>query len=431
VSVVVVGLEQRLAPLDLLEQVAIGDADLPKALRRLRDRSNCAEAVVLSTCLRTEVYAVVDRFHDGVDDIQEFLAEIAGTTVEALQDHLVVRFDDEVAGHLFAVASGLDSAVLGESEVLGQVRRAWEKAQREQASGPVLGGLFRHAVQTGRRVRAETAIARGITSLSHGAVALAEERRPGGLQGARVVVVGAGEMGAGLLRAIPGTGVTEVVVANRTHSRARQIVAGLSGAMAGEAGEARAVTLGHLPEVLASADVVFAATGAPHPVVDAEMLQAAVASRGTGAAGILVVDLGVPRSVEPAAGAIPGVTVLDMDVLRRSVEAAVSGRQAEVASAQALIDDELERYRVRSRERGAAPAISALRSRAEAARQAELARQRAKQGDLTDAQWDQVDVVTRSVMAKLLHQPTVAIKDATGTPRGERLIEALRILFDL
>ena len=241
-------------------------------------------------------------------------------------------------------------------------------------------------------------------------------------------MVGAGEMGTGVLRALPGTGVIEVAVANRTQARARKAVAGLSDVMAGEV---RVVTLGHLPEVLAGADVVFAATGAPHPVVDAEMLEAAVEGRGAGAAGILVVDLGVPRSVEPAAATIPGVTVLDMDALRRKVEAAMSGRQAEVAGARALIDDELERYRVRSRERGAAPAISALRSRAEAARREELDRQRAKQSGLTDEQWDQVDVVTRSVMAKLLHQPTVAIKDATGTPRGERLIEALRILFDL
>jgi len=308
------------------------------------------------------------------------------------------------------------------------VRRAWEKAQRERASGPVLGGLFRHAVQTGKRVRAETAIARGITSLSHGAVALARERRSGGLGEARVVVVGAGEMGAGVLQALPGTGVAEVVVANRTQARARQAVAGLSGSLAPAV---RVVTLAHLPQALVSADVVFAATGAPHPVVDADMLQAAVGGRGAEAAGILVVDLGVPRSVEPAAGSIPGVTVLDMDALRRNVEAAVSGRQAEVAGARAVIDDELERYRVRSRERGAAPAISALRSRTEAARQAELARQRAKRSGLTDEQWDQVDVVTRSVLAKLLHQPTVAIKDATGTPRGERLVEALRILFDL
>ena len=184
-SVIVVGLEQKHAPLDLLDRVSVTEADTAKALGRLRDQPNLSEAVLLSTCLRTEVYAVVERFHDGVAEIQEFLADVSGSPVAALQEFCTIRFDDDVTGHLFAVASGLDSAVLGESEVLGQVRRAWERAQGELASGPVLGALFRHAVETGKRVRSETAIARGITSLSHGAVALAADRRPGGLTGAR------------------------------------------------------------------------------------------------------------------------------------------------------------------------------------------------------------------------------------------------------
>ena len=172
-SVVVIGRQHKQAPLSLLEAVAVGDADLHKVLAALSHRRNLQETVVLSTCLRTEVYAVVERFHDGVAELQEFLATISGTPVEVLADHLSVRFDDDVTTHLFTVAAGLDSAVLGESEVLGQVRRAWERAQLEQVSGPVLGALFRHAVETGKRVRSETAIARGITSLSHGAVALA------------------------------------------------------------------------------------------------------------------------------------------------------------------------------------------------------------------------------------------------------------------
>src|SRR5450755_3261119 len=215
-SVIVVGLEQRQSPLELLERVTVTDSALPKALGRLRDQSNLSEAVILSTCLRTEVYAVVERFHDGVAELQEFLATISGGPVEALAEHLTVRFDDDVTSHLFTVAAGLDSAVLGESEVLGQVRRAWERAQQEQVSGPVLGALFRHAVETGKRVRSETAIARGITSLSHGAVALAATRRSGGLAGARVLVVGAGEMGEGVVRALGGLDIAGVTVANRT-----------------------------------------------------------------------------------------------------------------------------------------------------------------------------------------------------------------------
>jgi len=426
-SVIVVGIEQREAPLHLLEQVAVTETALPKALATLRDRSNLSEAVILSTCLRTEVYAVVERFHDGVDELREFLAVMGDTTVEALSDYLTIRFDDDVAEHVFTVASGLDSAVLGESEVLGQVRRAWEKAQRERASGPVLGALFRHAVETGKRVRSETAIARGITSLSHGAVALAAKHAPGGLTGSRVLVVGAGEMGDGVVQALAGHRPASVVVANRTAKRADTVIAGLpDGLGAG----ARAVPLTDLGPELDDADVVFTSVSTVRPIVERSMLEATLARR-TADTPLLVVDLGVPRNVEPSSSDLDGVTLLDMDALRAAVEGALSGRQGEVSHAREIVSDEVERYRAASRARGAAPVVSALRAQVEEARQAEFDRQRAKRSDLTDDQWDQVDAVTRAMVAKLLHQPTVTLKDAVGTPRGERLIESLRTLFDL
>jgi glutamyl-tRNA reductase len=427
VSVVVVGLEQRQAPLDLLEQVAVGDNALPKALGMLRDRANLSEAVVLSTCLRTEVYAVVERFHDGVAELQEFFAAIAGLPVDALADHLVTRFDDDVAEHIFTVASGLDSAVLGESEVLGQVRRAWERAQRERASGPVLGSLFRHAVETGKRVRSETAIARGITSLSNGAVALAANRRPEGLAGARVLVVGAGEMGEGVIKAIASHQPSELVVANRTSARAGELVAGLPPELASRS---RVTSMAKVPDALAMADVAFTSVATTHPIVEMSALAAAVAHRDPDDP-LVVVDLGVPRNVEPAAASLAGVTLLDMDALRAAVEGALSGRQGELAHAQEIVGDQLERYRVAARARGAAPVVSALRARAEDLRRSELDRHRSKLAELTEEQWIQVDAVTRSTVAKLLHEPTVAVKDAAGTPRGERLVEALRALFDL
>ncbi len=426
-SVIVVGLEQRQSPLELLERVTVTEGALPKALGRLRDQSNLTEAVILSTCLRTEVYAVVERFHDGVAELQEFLATISGSPVDALADHLTIRFDDDVTHHLFTVAAGLDSAVLGESEVLGQVRRAWEKAQGEQVSGPVLGALFRHAVETGKRVRSETAIARGITSLSHGAVALATRRRPGGLEGARVLVVGAGEMGEGVTQALDGHGAATVVIANRTADRTEAVVAGLPDALADRV---RAESLDDLGPLLSSSDVVFTSVGTTLPIIDRALLHGALATR-TADGPLLVVDLGVPRNVEPAAGDLPGLVLLDMDVLRAAVEDALSGRQDEVVGANRIVTDEVERYRVASRARDAAPIVSALRSRVEEARLSAFDRQRARRSELTDAQWEQVDAVTRSMVAKLLHQPTVALKDAAGTPRGERLVEALRTLFDL
>jgi glutamyl-tRNA reductase len=426
-SVIVVGLEQRQAPLDLLERVTVAESQLPKALGRLRDQSNLSEAVILSTCLRTEVYAVVERFHDGVADLQEFLATISGSPVDVLADHLSIRFDDDVTSHLFTVAAGLDSAVLGESEVLGQVRRAWEKAQLEQVSGPVLGALFRHAVETGKRVRSETAIARGITSLSHGAVDLATRRRSGGLQGARVLVVGAGEMGEGVAQALGGSGASSLVIANRTAERTEAVVAGLPDALADRT---RGELLDDLGPLLAASDVVFTSVATTLPIIDRPQLAEAVSARGA-AEPLLVVDLGVPRNVEPAAADLPGLVLLDMDVLRAAVEDALSGRQDEAAAASRIVTDEVERYRVASRARDAAPIVSALRAQVEEARLSALTRQRSRRSELSDAQWEQVDAVTRSMVAKLLHQPTVALKDAAGTPRGERLVEALRTLFDL
>jgi len=427
VSVIVVGLEQKQAPLDLLDRVSVTETDAPKALGRLRDQPNLSEAVLLSTCLRTEVYAVVERFHDGVAEIQEFLADSSGMSVEALSGFCTIRFDDDVTGHLFSVASGLDSAVLGESEVLGQVRRAWERAQAEHSSGPVLGTLFRHAVETGKRVRSETAIARGITSLSHGAVALAADRLPGGLSGTRVAVIGAGEMGEGVAQALDGRGVEHLVMANRTAGRVESLVAGLPAAAA-DTVETR--DLDDLVSLLGEVDLAFTTVGTAHPIVSRGDLEAAL-TRRTGRPDLVVVDLGVPRNVEPGSGALDGLVLLDMDDLRAAVSDALSGRQDEVEAANGIVSDEVERYRAASRARDAAPMVSALRTRVEAARAVELERQRAKRSDLDDAQWEQVDAVTRAMVAKLLHQPTIVLKEAAGTPRGERLVEALRALFDL
>jgi len=291
----------------------------------------------------------------------------------------------------------------------------------------VLGALFRHAVETGKRVRSETAIARGITSLSHGAVALAADCRSGGLAGARVLVVGAGEMGEGVTQALAGRGLAALAIANRTPDRAEAVAGALSGA------GATPVTTGSLDDLgpfLSSADVVFTSVGTTHPIIDRPMLEAAAGGRGP-ADPLVVIDLGVPRNVEPAPTGITGVVLLDMEVLRSAVADALTGREEEVTGATGIVADEVERYRVASRARDAAPMVSALRARVEGARRAEFDRQRSKRSELSDEQWEQVDAVTRAMVAKLLHQPTVVLKDAAGTPRSERLVEALRTLFDL
>ena len=215
-SIVVVGLNHRTVPLDLFERMTVPSARLPKALADLTSRENVTETVVLSTCNRIEVYAFAERFHGAYQDIRVSLAELSHVAPEEFSDHLTGLYDADAARHLFAVASGLDSAVLGEHEILGQVRSAWEVAAKEEAVGPVLNPLFRHALEVGKRVRTETAISRNITSVSQAAVAMAEERL-GGLEGRRVLVVGAGEMGEGMARALHGGGAVSY-----THLRAHE-----------------------------------------------------------------------------------------------------------------------------------------------------------------------------------------------------------------
>jgi len=426
VSVVVVGLEHHSAPLDLLERVAVPDDGLGKTLGALRDRSNLSEVVVLSTCLRTELYAVVERFHDGVADLQEFLATRAGTTVDVIEQHQTVLFDDAVTVQLFEIAAGLRSSVLGETEVLGQVRRAAVRAEAERAAGPVLSGLFRRAVQAGRKVRSRTAIARGATSLSHVAVDLATARLGGSLTGRRILVVGAGTMGEGIVDALgQGDRSAEIVVANRTVERARALAGRIGGDGVGMTG---------LVGALEGADAVLLSTGSSLPVLDVELMTPVVKARESADGGrdpLVIVDVSVPRNVDPAVALMEGVELLDMDDLSELAERALDGRRGEVAGAQAIVQQEVERYRADERARGAAPIVSALRARIMELRDAELERHRSRLGELDESQWKEVESVVGDILAKVLHQPTVALKDAAGTPRGERLVEALRSLFDL
>ncbi len=425
-SVVVVGLEHHSTPLDLLERVAVPEEVLGKTLGALRDRTNLSEVVVLSTCLRTELYAVVERFHEGVADLQEFLATSAGTTVDVIEDHQTVLFDDAVTVHLFEIAAGLRSSVLGETEVLGQVRRAAERAEAERAAGPVLSGLFQRAVKAGRKVRSSTAIARGATSLSHVAVDLAASRLGGTLAGRRVLVVGAGTMGEGIVDALAQRQeAAEIVVANRTVDRARELAGRVGGDGVGMSG---------LAEALEAADAVLLSTGSALPVLDVDTMTPVVRAREAadrGRSSLVVVDVSVPRNVDPAVAFVDGVELLDMDDLSELAERALDSRRGEVTAAQAIVQQEVERYRADERARGAAPIVSALRNRVAELRRSELERHRRRLAHLDESQWDEVESVVNDILAKVLHQPTVALKEAAGTPRGERLVEALRSLFDL
>ena len=417
-SVVVIGLNHRSSPLDLLERVTISGAQLPKALHDLLSREDVSEAVVLSTCNRTEVYAVAERFHGAYQDIRDFFAEVAFLAPEDFADHLYVHHDAPAVAHLFAVASGLDSAVLGESEILGQVKGAWQVARDEGAAGPALNLLFRHALEAGKRARTDTGIARSITSVAQAAVAMAAARLDG-LAGRRVLVVGAGDMGAAMALGLAKAG-SELSLANRTWETAVQLAARVDGT---------AIRLLDVPAALADVDVLLSSTGAASPLLEADDVAAVIAARH--GRPLLIVDIAVPRDIDPAVGRLPGVILLDMDDLRAFADAGSQARRGAVASVQELLDDELDRYLGATSAREVAPMIVALRDRAEGVRKTELARFRAKLDGLDAAQLEAVESLTLGIIGKLLHDPSIVLKDAAGSPRGERLVASLRELFAL
>ncbi|MGI8491447.1 MAG: glutamyl-tRNA reductase [Acidimicrobiales bacterium] len=393
---------------------------LPKALHDLRAREHLGEVVVLSTCMRTEIYAVAPRFHPAIHDIRNFLSDWSGAPPEEFVGHLYEFYEEVAVRHLFRVAAGMDSAVLGEGEVLGQVRDAWEAARIEGAAGPALSMLFRHALAAGKRVRTETAIARGTTSLSHAAVAMASERM-GTLSGRATLVVGAGGMGEAMteiLAARPAAG--EVLVANRTWSKAVSLAERFGG---------RAVAWEALPDALAKADVVLTSTGSSELVLEVDDVRSALATRPV--KPLLIIDVAVPRDVDPAVAGVEGVTLLDMDALKSYAEASMATRRQELPLAERIVGEEVERYFGQSVERQVAPLVSELRERAEQMRLGELARHQSRLASLDDQEARAVDALTRGIVAKLLHDPTVQLKVAAGTPTGEELAQALRQLFDL
>ncbi|WP_421121453.1 glutamyl-tRNA reductase [Aquihabitans daechungensis] len=406
-------------PLDLFERMTIDGARLPKALHDLGAREHIGEVVVLSTCNRTEVYAIAERFHGAYADVRNFLSELAFVPPDEFADHLYVHYDAEAIRHLFSVAAGLDSSVIGEAEILGQVRGAWEQAGQEGTAGPVLNLLFRHALETGKRARTDTDIARGTASVSHAAVEMAAERL-GDLVGKRVLIMGAGDMAEGMATALQGAGVADVFVANRTWRKARTLADRIGG---------QAVRLSDLSLALLEVDLLLTSTGSTVPVVERDDFAPVMAERS--GADLLIVDIAVPRDVDPTVADLDGVTLLNIDDLRRFAQAGIERRSHELAAVEAIIDEELARFRSAASARSAAPVVASLRGWADEVRTAELSRFEAKLDGLDDRQREAVEALTKGLVAKLLHQPTVTLKDTAGSATGERLADATRQLFDL
>jgi glutamyl-tRNA reductase len=412
-SVLVVGVSHRSAPVPVLERLALDDDGVHKLVADVLDSPHVSEAAVVSTCNRVEVYAEVDRFHGSVEDLSAMLASRAGEATAEVVPHLYVHFDEGAVAHLFAVAAGLDSMVVGESQILGQVREALRRGQDAGSVGTALNVLFQQALRVGKRAHAETDIDRAGQSLLTVALDRIARDGPGDLTGRRVLVVGAGSMAGLAVATTTRRGAAEVVVANRTPDKAQRLAATTGG---------RGVDLSVVPAEIAAADLVISCTGATGMVLGTD----AFAGRGS---RLEVLDLALPHDVDPAVGDLPGVRLTGLADLARSLEN--SDAAVDIDSVRRIVAEEVAAFDAARRAAQVTPTVVALRSLATDVVEAEMTRLTGRLPELSPAARAEVEHTVRRVADKLLHSPTVRIKELAQQSSAVSYTDALAELFAL
>jgi glutamyl-tRNA reductase len=414
-SVLVVGVSHNSAPVSLLELVAPEPDAVPKLVQSVAAGEHVTEATVIATCNRVEIYADVDRFHGSVEELSRLLVERSGQSTEAMLPHLYVHYDDGAVSHLFQVAAGLDSMAVGEGQILGQTRDALRLGQELGTVGPALNVLFQQALRVGKRSRTETDIDSAAPTLV--GAALDRAARHGlAVEGRRVAVVGAGTM-AGLATAtVSRRGAAEIVVVNRTPERAKRLATEYAG---------RAATLAELPDVLASADVVIACAGASGLLVSRELVEAA----RTDGRPMAFVDLALPHDVDPEVGQLDGVTRIDLVDLADELEASDAGR--EVAEVRRIVTEEVSAFLAARRSASVTPTVVALRSMATSVVDAEMERLDHRLPELSPEARAEVLRAVRRVADKLLHEPTVRVRELANETGAVSYAAALAELFAL
>jgi glutamyl-tRNA reductase len=417
-----VGVSHRRASLDLLERLAIPDGDLPKAYRRLADDPDVREAVLLSTCNRVEIYADVASYHAGSIALRRFLWGVSEVSPGELAGALSTRYEGQAVEHLFLVAAGMDSMVLGEPQILGQVREAHRRAEEEGTSGPLVAAVFRAAVRAGRRVRSEAGLGAPPAAVIGAGLDEAELRLGLPLRGRPAAVVGAGRMAGLAAEALQARGAGPIHVVNRTPSRAASLAARVDG---------RAFGLDRLGEVLRDVEMAVLCTAAPGVVVTVGHARAALTARAAGRRqALFLIDLAVPRNADPEVRGVDGVGVADIDDLRDRLRGAGPGAPvADLQRAHAIIGEETRRFEDRQDAARLAPLIRALRASGERAAAAELRRAGPFLSRLEPEERAAVEALARSLVAKLLHTPTVRVKELSGRGRGDAAARALADLF--
>lgn len=413
------GVSHRTAPVDLRERLDFSSRNLGEAIDALAMRPSAAESVVVSTCNRSEIYVASDDPAKAREELVAFLSEYHQLPPETFLPHLFVKEDGAAAGHLFRVAAGLDSLVVGEPQILGQVKDAFQTAAERRAAGPLLSKLFHWSFNVGKRVRTETALGEGAVSISFAAVALARKIF-GQLQGRRVLVVGAGEISTLTAQHLRSQGVGEIVITSRTLASAETLATAVGG---------RAVPWEQMTQALATADIVITATGSHRPIITQAQLAPSTGRRRSDP--LFIIDIAVPRDVDPAVGEIEQVFLYNVDDLQGIVSENMTRRAGEIERAESIVGEELTRFSSWQRSRGAIPTVVALRQRFEAIRRSELQRLEGKLGALPPDARARVDEVTRLIVEKLLLEPTEQLKALPDEETQASYTEAVNRLFRL
>ena len=417
--ILTLGISYRRSPIELLEQLSFGDEDLAKVYRHAIDQDAVDEAVILSTCNRVELTAAVPSYHAGFLALKRILSETSGVATEELAEPLYAHWERDAADHLFSVAAGLDSMVIGETQIHAQVREALRRADAEGAAGPTLKGLFHAAGRVGRRVRAETALGAAPDAYVTLGADLAAEAL-GGLEGRAVVVVGAGQMAGLAAKHLRHRGARISSVLNRSFEHARTLA---------ERVGATPAELHELPGELRDADLVVTATGATGVVIDADLV--ATALRGRTTSSIVLLDLAVPRDVDRGVRQLDRVRVFDIEHLRKRLASHDDATAEEIARAHGIVAEEVHRWTVRRRSDALAPLIRAIRRRGDEVVRAELGRYANRLIELTPDEREAVEAIARGVAAKLLHDPIVELKErsepGTGGMHASVLAELLGV----
>jgi glutamyl-tRNA reductase len=411
----VVGANHKTAGIHLRDRLAIPRASLLQALQALKDLPGTKEACLLSTCNRMEVYAA----GEGPEPLFHFFSRFLKVTPEELAGHLYVKKGEDCVRHLFSVAAGTDSMVLGDAQILGQVRDAFLVSRQMEAVGPDLDLLFRKALETGKRVRTETEICSKAASISYAAVTLAKKTLSD-LPNSLVLVIGVGQVGRLVAEILADKGVHRFLFANRSRERGEELARQYQG---------KAIPLSRLPQALAQVDIVISCTDAPHLIVRREMVLPALAQRQ--GRPLLFIDLAVPRDIDPTLEGTEGILLFNIDHLQQVATAGLRARRRELAKAKAIVAEECSKFMNQWHSRQVAPFISSLLERAEAVRQSELERVQGKLGQLSERQWETVKALTKAIVNKLLHTPISNLKEGSMNGQGQLYGEALAHLFDL